>query len=153
MILDERNEFADAVSCNTGAAGTYNIGDQIPLGTAGDIGLSDNLWLVVTVATGITVASSTGTVAFQLASDASASIATDGSQSIHATSKAWATSTTAIAAGTVLFMVKLPAQGTVYEGYIGVQQVTGTTAINAGAVNAFLTPDVSKWTAIAAPWQ
>lgn len=149
MILDERTEFCDATSLNTGAAGTYLLGDQIDLGTARDIGNGQQLYFVVTVATGITVASSTGTVSFSLASDASASIATNGSASVHATSRAWATSTTAIPAGTVLFAAPLPMEGTEYERYVGVLQTTATTAINAGAINAFLTPDVSKWKAYA----
>ena len=38
MILDEYNEFCDATSLNTGAAGTYNIGDVIDLGVARNLG-------------------------------------------------------------------------------------------------------------------
>lgn len=149
MILDERTEFCDAVALNTGAAGTYLLGDQIDLGVARDIGAGQPLYLVVTVDTGITVASSTGTVSFSLASDDSASIATNGTATVHATSAAWATSTTAIPAGTVLFAVALPMQGTTYERYLGILQTTGTTAINAGKINAFLTHDVAKYKAYA----
>lgn len=149
MILDERTEFCDATALNTGAAGTYNIGDLIDLGVARDIGNGQQLYLVIQATTGITVASSTGTVTFQLVSDGTSTIATNGTQSIHVASKAWATSTTAIAAGTILLAVALPMEGTVYEQYLGVQQVTATTALNAGAVNAFLTPDVAKYKAYA----
>lgn len=149
MILDERTEFCDAVSLNTGVAGTYLLGDQIDLGVARDIGAGQPLYLVVTVDTGITVASSTGTVSFSLASDDSASIATNGTATVHATSAAWATSTTAIPAGTVLFAVALPMQGTTYERYLGILQTTGSTAINAGKINAFLTHDVAKYKAYA----
>lgn len=149
MILDERTEFCDAVALNTGAAGTYLLGDQIDLGVARDIGAGQPLYLVVTVDTGITVATSTGTVSFSLASDDSASIATNGTATVHATSAAWATSTTAIPAGTVLFAVALPMEGAVYERYLGILQTTGTTAINAGKINAFLTHDVAKYKAYA----
>lgn len=149
MILDERTEFCDAVALNTGAAGTYLLGDQIDLGVARDIGAGQPLYLVVTVDTGITVASSTGTVSFSLASDNSASIATNGTATVHATSAAWATSTTAIPAGTVLFAVALPMEGAVYERYLGILQTTGVTAINAGKINAFLTHDVAKYKAYA----
>ena len=31
MIIDKRNEFASATALNTGAAGTYNVGDVIDL--------------------------------------------------------------------------------------------------------------------------
>ena len=154
MILDERNEFCDATSLNTGAAGTYNIGDVIDLGVARNLGGDQALYLVVTVDTGITVAASTGTVQFQLVSDGTDTIATNGTQSIHAISKAHATSTAAIAAGSVLMAVQVPLEGsTAYERYLSVQQVTGTTAINAGKVNAFLTTDVAAWKAYDAPFQ
>lgn len=149
MILDERTEFCDAVALNTGAAGTYLLGDQIDLGVASDIGAGRTLYLVVTVDTGITVGTGTGTVSFSLASDASAAIATNGTAAVHATSAAWATSTTAIPAGTVLFAVALPMEGAVYKRYLGILQNTGTTAISAGKINAFLTHDVAKYKAYA----
>lgn len=153
MILDKRSEFADAVSCNTGAAGTYNIGDVIDLGVARDLGGDMATYLVVTVDTGITTAGSAGTVAFQLVSDGTDTIATNGTQTVHAVSAARATGASAIAAGTVLFAVQLPMEGTVYERYLAVQQVTGTTALNAGKVNAFLTTDVARWKAYDSPSQ
>ena len=154
MILEEYNEFCDATSLNTGAAGTYNIGDVIDLGVARNLGGDQALYLVVTVDTGITVAASTGTVQFQLVSDGTDTIATNGTQSIHAISKAHATSTAAIAAGSVLMAVQVPLEGsTAYERYLSVQQGTGTTAINAGKVNAFLTTDVAAWKAYDAPFQ
>jgi hypothetical protein len=156
MILDKRTEFCDAVSCNTGAAGTYNLGDIIDLGAVSpsrDLGGDMALYLVVTVDTGITTASAAGTVAFQLVSDGTDTIATNGTQTVHATSRAFTTGTTAIAAGTVLFAIQLPIEGAVYERYLAVQQVTGTTALNAGKINAFLTEDVARWKAYDSPSQ
>lgn len=159
MILDERTEFCDATACNTGAAATYNVGDQIDLGLAGrsPVSAGDHLYLVIQVATGIKVASSTGTVQFQLVSDDSDSIATNGTQSIHLQTRAFATSTTsdagALKAGTVLGVFQLPIEGVVYERYLGIQQVTGTTAISAGAINAFLTPTPAAWKSYDAPFQ
>lgn len=152
MILDKRNEFCDAVSLNTGAAGTYNIGDIIDLSVARDLGGDQALYLVVTVDTGITTAGSAGTVAFQLVSDGTDTISTT-TQSVHAVSPARATGSTAIAAGTVLFAVQLPMEGVAYERYLAVQQITGTTALNAGKVNAFLTTDVARWKAYDSPAQ
>lgn len=152
MILDKKLEFADAVSCNTGAAGTYNVGDVLDLTLARDIGNGQPLYLVVSVDTGITTAGSAGTVAFQLVSDGTDTISTT-TQSVHAVSKAWTTGSSAIAAGTVLFAIALPMEGTVYERYLAVQQVTGTTALNAGKINAFLTHDVAKWVAYDSPSQ
>lgn len=152
MILDEKLEFCDATALNTGAAGTYNVGDIIDLGVARDLGHDSALYLVVTCETGIEVASSTGTVAFQLVSDGTDTISTT-TQSVHLRSGNWATSTTAIPVGTVLFAAQLPIEGVPYERYLALQQITGTTAISAGKVNAFLTTDVAKWVAYDSPSQ
>lgn len=152
MILDEKLEFCDATALNTGAAGTYNIGDVIDLGVARDLGGDQALYLVVNVDTGITTAGSAGTVAFQLVTDGTDTISTT-TQTVHAVSKAYTTGSTAIAAGTTLFAVQLPLEGAAYERYMAVQQITGTTALNAGKVNAFLTTNVAKWTAYDSPSQ
>lgn len=146
MILDESLEFCDATALNTGAAGTYNIGDIIDIGTARNIGGNRALYLVVTCAVGIKVASGAGKLAFQLVSDGTDTISTS-TQSVHARSGDWATSTTEIPVGTVLFAMQLPIEGVPYERYLALQQITTTTAISAGAVNAFLTMDVAKWVA------
>jgi len=148
MILDQRTELADAVSLNTGAAGTYLVGNQIDLSVARDIGNGQQLYLVITVDTGIE-AGSAGTVQFVVASDAQAAIATDGSATVHNTSPAFPTSsttdTTTLIPGVVLFAVPLALEGNAYERYLGILQVTGTAAITAGKINAFLTTDVQKW--------
>ena len=50
MILDERTEFCDATLLSTGAAGTYNLGDVIDLGTVSpsrELGGDMALYLVV----------------------------------------------------------------------------------------------------------
>lgn len=158
MILDERTEFCDAQALNTGAAATYNLADVIDLGVAGrGIGeAGDQLYLVIQVSTGIT-AGSAGTVQFQLASDDSGTLATNGTQSIHLQTRAFTTGTgtgtTTLKPGTVLGVFALPIEGVVYERYLGVQQVTGTAAITAGAVDAFLTPTPAAWKAYDAPYQ
>ena len=151
MILDERTELCDATACNTGAAGTYLLGDQIDLGSAANVGSIDGLYLVITVDTGITTAGSAGTISFKLASDDSASISTSTS-TVHFQTDAFVTGSTAIAAGTVLAAVALPKSFT-YERYLGILQVTGTTAVNAGKINAFLTTDVTRWAAYDSPSQ
>ena len=158
MILDSRNEFCDATALNTGAAGTYLLGNQIDIGatTPGNIGTVDGLHLVITVDTGIEVASSTGTVSFSLVSDAQAAIAVDGSATVHATTAAFDTSTTSdtttLKPGTVLAVIPMP-KAFNYERYLGIVQTTGTTAISAGKINAFLTPDPAAWAAYDAPYQ
>ena len=147
MILDERGEFCDAVALNTGAAGSYLLGDVIDLGVARDLGGDMALYLVVTVDTAATSGGS-ATGQFNLVTDDNASLS---SPTALVSSVAWAVAS--MTAGKTLMAVQLPMEGTAYERYIGIQQVTGTAAFTAGKVNAFLTTDVARWKAYDAPYQ
>lgn len=138
MILDERTEFCDATALNTGAAGTYLIGDQIDLTTARDMGDGQPLYLVLQVTTSVDSAADGASVEFKLASDAAAAIATDGSATVHLSTGAIAEAT--LAAGYQM-VYALPLEGSAYERYVGILQVTSGEAVTAGAVNAFLTLD------------
>jgi hypothetical protein len=148
MILDERTEFADAVALNTGAAGTYNIGDVIDtqvgsLNTLINHGNGQPLYLVITVDTTAT-SGGAATGQFRLVSDAIA-VPDTATATVHYTSAAIAVAS--LTAGTVIALVALP-HGS-YERYLGIQQITGTAAFTAGKVNAFLTLDPSAWRAYA----
>ena len=149
MILDSLLEFADATSV-AAAAGTALIGNVIDLEEARDIGSGEPIYIVIQCDTAIITGGSAGTVKFQLASDAAAAIATDGSATVHydtgtiATGAAGAGRT---AVGGTIAVITLPMEGAVYERYLGILCVTATTTTTAVAVNAFLTKDVSKWTA------
>jgi hypothetical protein len=148
MILDSRNEFCNATSLNTGAAGTYLLGDQIDLG-AGDkpIGAQDELYLVAVVQTTATSGGS-ATLQLKLSSDDSASIATNGTATDHFVSRVFPVAS--LVAGTTLFATKLP-MGFDYERYLGILQVTGTAAFTAGKIDVFLTPDPARWAAYDSP--
>jgi hypothetical protein len=157
MILDERSEFADAVSV-AAVAGTALIGDVIDTRIAGtsaqpnDVGLSSDLWLVIQTDTEIITGGSAGTIRFQLASDAQAAIATDGSASVHFDTGTLVTDDAAandskLNAGGLIACVKVP-RG-VYERYLGILCIIGATTVTAGKINAFLTNDVSAWAAYA----
>lgn len=150
MILDKRTEFCDATALNTGAAGTYLIGDQIDLGTARDVGIGEQLYLVITVDTPPT-SGGAATAQFTLASDDTASIATNGTASVHFQTKAFTIAE--MTAGAVLAAVALPIEGVAYERFLGILQTTGTAAFTGGKINAFLTPDVAKWKSYDAPFQ
>lgn len=145
-IMDERNEFADAVSV-AAAAGTALIGDVIDLGaTARDIGQGQQLYFVITVDTEIITGGAAGTIKFQLASDAAAAIATDGSATVHIDTGTFVTDDAAanadeLNAGGLVCAIPLPLEGQVYERYLGVLAVIATTTVTAGAINAFLTLD------------
>lgn len=147
MILDERTEFCDATALNTGAAGSYLIGDVVDTSVARDLGGDQALYLVVTVDTTATSGGS-ATGQFNLVTDDNASLT---SPATLVSSKAWAVAD--MTAGKTLMAVQLPMEGTAYERYIGIQQVTGTAAFTAGKVNAFLTTDVARWKAYDSPSQ
>lgn len=147
MILDERGEFCDATALNTGAAGSYLLGDVVDLGVARDLGGDQAVYLVVTVDTAATSAGS-ATGQFNLVTDDNASLS---SPTVLVSSVAWPVAS--MTAGKTLMAVQLPMEGTAYERYIGIQQVTGTAAFTAGKVNAFLVDDVARWKAYDAPYQ
>lgn len=144
MIVDTLTSFCDATALNTGAAGTYLIGSQIDLESANiNLGAgSNNPWLVIRCTTDVTVTTTTGTLTLKLASDDSASISTTTS-TVHLVTATF--TGTAVDAGTTLFVGQLPSG--VYERYLGILQVTGTEALTAGAIDAFLTFSPNLWRA------
>lgn len=140
MILDERSEFCDATALNTGAVGSYLLGDVMDLTVVGaDQGQGSDLYCVIQVDTTVT-STGAGTYAFKLCSDAQAAIAVDGSQTIHFSTGLIPKAT--LVAGYQIAAFKLPL-GT-YERYLGIVQETAVEVAGAGKINAFLTTDVSK---------
>lgn len=144
MVLDEYAEFCTAYTLPA-SVGVSFIGDSIDQAASAQLG-GGALWLVLQVHTAIT-AGSAGTIAFSLASDDTGSIATDGTASVHLTTRKWTTGTTPIPAGTVLTTVRIPPGQ--YERYAGLLLTTAGAALTAGKVRAFLTPDASQWAATA----
>ena len=148
MILDERTEFADATALNTGAAGTYNVGDVIDtqvgtLNTTLNFGQGQPLYLVISVDTAAT-SGGAATGQFRLVSDAVATPDTS-TCTVHYTSAAIPVAS--LTAGSSPVVVALPYGS--YERYLGIQQITGTAAFTAGKINAFLTPDPAAFRAYA----
>jgi hypothetical protein len=149
MIIDKLNEFADAQSV-AAEAGTALIGDVINLQEARDMGNGQPVYLVITCATTIITGGSAGTIKFQLASDAAAAIATNGTATIHFDTGTFVTDgddANDIHAGDVIACVALPLEGKAYEQYLGILAVVATTTVTAGAINAFLTLDPTGWQA------
>lgn len=134
MITDNDLLFADGET--TGNTGTRIVGDVVDLKQVRDIGAGTPIYLVVRVETGITVASSTGTYQVALTSGTDASLT---SPQNHVLSDAFATSTTAIPAGTVLLNVALPLEGPEYKRFVGIREIVASQNTNAGAISAFLT--------------
>ena len=136
MILDERNEFADALDIST-TTGTALIGDVIDLTFARDIGQGQQIYLVIQVT--IAFAGATATVDFRLRSD--------GVAAIHATTSTAHLSSGPIPIATLALgyqlTIPVPPQGDAYERFLGLQAVTATATTTAGSINAFLTTEPS----------
>lgn len=142
-VMDSRAEFCDATALNTGAAASYLVGNVMDLSVVRDIGNGRQVYCVISVDTAVT---STGaaTTAFQLASDAQAAIAVDGSQTVHYTS-AVIPKATLVAGYQIVFM--LPLELPAYEQFLGIIQVQAVAPLSAGKINAFLTLDPPRWKA------
>jgi hypothetical protein len=152
MILDERTELADAASL-IAAAGTAVLGDVIDISSAAyDLGLGEDIWLIIQVDTSI-VAAAAGTLQFFVVSDALDTLGGGvvANCTTHLATASLVTATTAPVgqrAGDTLVAMKLPA-GVNYERYLGILRTIGTSNITAGRVNAFVTRDYSRWLATA----
>lgn len=139
MIVDDRAELADSLAANTGAAGTYNLGDTIDTQAGGisrtpDGAFSADLFLVVRVAQTFT-SGGAATVAFRLVSDDTTTPSTT-TATVHATSGALPLAS--LTAGATIFCLNCADLQRV-ERYLGVQQVTGVAALTGGAVDVFFT--------------
>lgn len=144
MILDKLNEFCDATSV-AAVASTALVGNVIDLSVVGsDIGMGTCMYLVIRTETEIITGGIAGTIQFQLASDAQAAIAIDGSATVHLTSPSFVTddaaaNSAALNAGGTIMIAELP-YGT-YEQFLGILAVIGGQTVTAGKIDAFLTRD------------
>jgi len=141
MILDEKLEFADAAAIALNATNSIAPNtDVIDLGatpTLRDLGAGEPIYLVIQVST---VFAGAGNVTFDLVSDSTANLAT--SKTTHLTTGALAY--TVYTAGKT-FIFALPGEVT-YERYLGLWETTSGN-LTGGNINAFLTKDVSRYTA------
>lgn len=152
-IIDSLLEFADATSV-AASAGTALIGDVIDLGVARDIGVGKPMYLVIQTQTEIITGGAAGTLTFKLVSDSVAAIATNGDATEHFVSKAFVTddagnNAAELNAGGRPVVIALPQEGAEYEQFLGILAVTATTTTTAGAIDAFITSDISAWKAYA----
>lgn len=145
MITDKLTQFASAVAMDTGAAGTYLVGDVVDLEVARDVGQGYPLYLVINIETTATSGGS-ATASFTLASDAQAAIAADGSATAHLTTPVVAVA--ALVAGKNMLKAVIPMEGLEYERYLGILQTTGVAAFTAGKIDAFLTINPAGWKAL-----
>lgn len=137
-IIDERAEFASATALSTSGTGLAAVGDVYDIGGANDIGDGEQMYVVIKVTTAVTSAGA-ATVSFQLVSDASGTLAADGTESKHAETQAFGKAE--LVAGFTTVIAVPPGAGEQYERYLGIQQNVGTAALTAGAIDAYLTLD------------
>lgn len=146
MIVDKLNQFCAGVAANTGAAGSYLLGDQIDLRVPADLGHTEGAYLVIKTKTLLT-SGANGTISFTLASDSTAAI-DPSTSSKHLTTPVRAVGTVGIPANTILFAGQLPYEGPVpYERFLGILQNTAVAAMTAGTIDAFLVKDLAAWKA------
>lgn len=134
MILDERNEFADAQTVTATA-----ISDVIDLGatpTLRSIQGGEPLYLVISVDEAATAAGA-ATVTFSLESDSTADLAT--SATVHFATAAIGKA--ALTLGSTQVAIPVPITANV-ERYLGVRYTVATGPLTTGKFSAYLTPVV-----------
>lgn len=146
MYVDKYAEFSDAQAVTATAIST-NVMDLISNSSGKnilrDIGVGQDVYLVVLTQTLVTDAGSDATLTISLESDSTANLAT--SPTVHFTTAALPFAAFS-PVGSVLVAVKLP-QNQSYEQFLGVRYTVGAGPLTAGAFDAFLTTDVSAWRA------
>lgn len=137
MLIDTFNEFSDSGDF-ANEPGTANVGDVIDVGIAGEnLAAGTPLAVVIVVETAADGGSGgAATVQFRVVSDAQDPITTDGTESVHAISKAFTAAE--LVQGTKL---AIPVQnGDDFEQFLGLQIVTAVEGEDALVCSAFLTP-------------
>lgn len=142
MLLNSQEVFSDAQAVTATAIST-NVIDLNPVAgpnTTQDIGSGENLYLVVTTQTAITDTSSDATLTVTLESDTAVGLASAPVVHYSTGAKAFATYS---AAGSIIAIVKLPIAD--YKRYLGVRYTVASGPFTAGAIDAYLVKDVSKF--------
>ena len=134
MLIDVQNRFSNAQAITATAGST----DIVDLGVAGrNIGVGEEMYLVVIVTTAFTDTGSDSTVAVTLETDDNTSM------SSPTTILTLGTFAALSAAGT-RFVVRLPVA--TYERYIGVRYTVANGNLTTGAITAFLTKNPDAYT-------
>lgn len=143
MYVDSQELFSDAQAVTSTAIST-NVLDLNAAANSNspvlqDIGIGEEVYLVVQTTTTITDTGSDATLTVTLESDSTANLAT--SPTVHLSTGALAFATYATA-GSIIFRGKLPLGD--YERYLGLRYTVASGPFTAGAITAFLTKDVQR---------
>lgn len=143
MYVDSQELFSDAQAVTATAISTnvldLNAASNTNVPLLQDIGIGEDIYLVVTTQTTATDTSSDATMTVTLESDSTANLAT--SPTVHISTGALAFATYATA-GTTIFAGRLPSGN--YERYLGVRYTIAAGPLTAGNFNAFLTKDIQR---------
>ncbi|EKD5498879.1 hypothetical protein OR538_005012 [Pseudomonas aeruginosa] len=145
MYVDKQAEFSDSQAVTATAIST-NVYDLYPRGNAvntnvtRDIGVGEDIYLVVQCDTTATAARA-ATVTVSLESSSTADLAT--TPTVHFVSATLALAN--LVGGTTLLAIKLPAGQ--YNRYVGVRYTVATGPLTAGAFSAFLAKDIQAFRA------
>lgn len=144
MYIDSQLQFSDAQAVTSTAIST-NVVDLNPDGgtleaNLQDLGVGEDVYLVVQTQTACTDTGSDATLTLTLESDSTADLAT--SATVHLSTGALAFAAYSPAGATV-FAGRLPSGN--YERYLGVRYTIAAGPLTAGKFNAFLTKDIQKY--------
>lgn len=144
MYIDSQELFSDAQAVTATAIST-NVLDlnaasasNVPL--LQDIGIGEDMYLVVTTQTTATDSGSDATLTLTLESDSTADLATSPTVHISTGPIAFANFATA---GSTVFAGRLPSGD--YERYLGARYTIASGPLTAGKFNAFLTKDIQRY--------
>lgn len=139
-ILNSQEVFSDAQAVTSTAIST-NVYDTNPVAGPNalqDLGQGEDVYLIVQTAVAITDTGSDATLTVTLESDSAATLAS--SPVVHYSTGALAFATYS-AAGSVIAVIKIPSAN--YKRYIGLRYTVASGPFTAGAIDAFLTKDLS----------
>lgn len=141
-LVDLTYELCDATAITVTSGATAVLGTGAAINNARDIGHGVPLYLRVTLNAALSSASAS-TLQLQLVTADNAAL--DSGVVILQLSPAYATSSTAIPAGRVLWETTLPSAGPhKYKAFVGLRQVNGGNTLNASSVNAIITVNPIK---------
>jgi len=135
MYVDAQNLFSDAQAITASAAST----NLIDFGSARDIGVGQELYLVVIVDVAFTDAGSDSTVTVTIETDDNVGFAS------AATAQSLGTFAALSAAGSRLIARVQPEAA--WEQYVRAYYTVANGNLTTGSLTAFLTTDIQAWTA------
>lgn len=137
MIHDAQLLFSDAQAVTAAAAST-NIVD---LGVARNLGVGENLFVVLTVDVAFTDSGSDSTLTVALQGDSTTSFTPDGTQTLFTVA--------AIEAAGAVYIARIAPGGPSNYRYIRLYYTPNNGDLSAGSVTAFITHDVQAYTSYA----